>query len=552
MANSSPLVMNEFKKIKRVAIVGTTQSGKSTFLRLVHEYAGATIPDDLKIGDGNVSCTTHPKIYDITTTLKLYKVFNKSERGKLKAQHNEMESVENSAALNKAGVTANDYQNYIDSQEYDVSTEPINISNDQLQFHIIDTPGLDEDNDKDEDHILNILDMFEKEREITAVIFIVNYTVPFSAGFIRFFRYYRYMVPGLSNKFLIVHSRCSLADRVIEDMGNDPLKKRKDAFEKKCLNDDSEILNIQHFFIDSTPKKIRMQHAINRIKYGFEMALTYQVLTNILLAIQSMIDTPMSNLTYRKSDTVRAVDESVMSHCKGLREGYLKALDTYNKGFSKQGREISGLTAKIADLKASIASKEQRLKEIDNATEVEVARDSKRNDFSFFSNWWPATELTVNSEFTITRVSATALQDNKVDFETKMTNNNKTATVTAKARWGNHSYVSIAALTTNAIKFKDEINTHLTELSHLKMDLKSDEAKLENYTNESQNINQQRQTLQQYLEAIGKLETAIQKDSYTLSIYRQIRKLDLTKKVKQNVGCHVRDYTDVLGLPRVS
>jgi hypothetical protein len=65
--------LNEMNTIKKIVLMGTTQSGKvchfPTHLNLVIK----------RIGDGNVSCTTKSMLYDICTALKMFQVHEKTD-----------------------------------------------------------------------------------------------------------------------------------------------------------------------------------------------------------------------------------------------------------------------------------------------------------------------------------------------------------------------------------------------------------------------------------------------------------------------------------------
>lgn len=50
---------------RTILVIGSIQVGKSSFIRSIYKYAGVEIPDELKIGNGNVSCTRTPTVYNL-------------------------------------------------------------------------------------------------------------------------------------------------------------------------------------------------------------------------------------------------------------------------------------------------------------------------------------------------------------------------------------------------------------------------------------------------------------------------------------------------------
>lgn len=72
-ASNAPRVYN-------ILLLGPTQSGKSSFLESVKKYADPTYQvDDSVIGLGVSSCTQDVREELVTTTLPVYKVYNRND-----------------------------------------------------------------------------------------------------------------------------------------------------------------------------------------------------------------------------------------------------------------------------------------------------------------------------------------------------------------------------------------------------------------------------------------------------------------------------------------
>jgi hypothetical protein len=100
-----------------------------------------------------------------------------------------------------------------------------------------------------------------------------------------------------------------------------------------------------------------------------------------------MIDTPLKKLTYRKTPTVKNIDDLIKKKCDGLREGYMQALETHNANLNEFAKKINTITYSIADNRGILKARMDRLEQIDGDAKVEVGTDSQKDDFAFFSKW---------------------------------------------------------------------------------------------------------------------------------------------------------------------
>jgi hypothetical protein len=258
---STILASSPVKKTVRVLVVGTTQSGKSAFLRYVHKYQAkfvepVQIPSALEVGTGDISVTQNVTTYPLTLTPILYQLTEESK-------HYFLDNETDIQSLIKPIV-----MNSIKLKETpeEVSSQPLNVE-------FIDTPGLDEREDKDEEHIINILLSLQKVGEITAVCFVVNSNAPFSDSFIRFFKYYREMIPELSHSLIVVHSRWGLKERA---QNMDKIALRTSLFYEKTGH------KCTHFFINSVPQDVFSPN-IEAFDNGISCA-TFTALLQYLLA----------------------------------------------------------------------------------------------------------------------------------------------------------------------------------------------------------------------------------------------------------------------------
>ena len=243
--------------------MGTTQSGKSTFIKLLHTYANSPVPQTLTTGNGNKAETTRVEEYLLR-----------------------FESL--SCPLAGDSVTGMDLEKFLSNTTY--VAKP-NGTGRRYVLRIIDTPGLDDNAgaNKDEEHIVNILQGLQKVGEVSVVLFIIGRGMAYNGSFQRFFNYYRKMVPALEENFVILHTKW---DPVSEYSTDETYALRKKDF--------YELLgrNCTHFFIHSLieQKTVRNQFAEHK------KALTYNMLAALLGHFASMKAIPIKDLKYASSE----------------------------------------------------------------------------------------------------------------------------------------------------------------------------------------------------------------------------------------------------------
>jgi len=166
-------------------VFGTSGSGKTCFINFLHEYAQTTAPPSLIIGDGNHSTTQFSTLYD----LEMLPIrFPYSDEG-------------------SPGFQEPLFEEAFDN-DYNLDPTPLPVPGAKpLRLQVADTPGLDDSEGKDEEHIIGILKMILRLRKVVGVIFVVNSTTPFSGSFLSFLKYYRNLIPQVSQQYFIVHTR---------------------------------------------------------------------------------------------------------------------------------------------------------------------------------------------------------------------------------------------------------------------------------------------------------------------------------------------------------
>ncbi|KAG0328279.1 hypothetical protein BG000_000551, partial [Podila horticola] len=134
-----------------VLIMGKTQAGKSTLIEHIKTYANPSYAiDQSLLGNGNVSKTASTQPFYVESNLPKYEVYRKDtgEVIDLNDFANRYEEEE-------------DYRDILYSREKDVglrhAPQDSNEPSELVEFRFLDTPGLNDTNDRDSSHAANII-----------------------------------------------------------------------------------------------------------------------------------------------------------------------------------------------------------------------------------------------------------------------------------------------------------------------------------------------------------------------------------------------------------
>ena len=305
---------------KVVVLVGTIQSGKSSFIKFLHDYARVSAPADLLIGNGNKPCTVEVRSY----SLSLHRTSFKSAEGSNTWQE-----------LMKAGKPVERF-----------------TSKETISVRVIDTPGLDDAEAEDESQILRLLRTLDKLPYITTVVFVVNSTVPFSRSVISYFKYYQQMVPQLRHDFVILHTRYGAKERILNER-----RKLKWMDERAKSFQELTSLDCDHFFIENLPGSETIDPYLEEV----DINLSQAVVTSFLNYLMAKNNTALSGISYRKTPTIKQAERIIATMCKSRIVGYPMGIAAGDAALGEalvvDGRRISkkfALAGKITRAKEAL------------------------------------------------------------------------------------------------------------------------------------------------------------------------------------------------------
>lgn len=154
-------------------VLGKTQAGKSTFIEFVKNYADPSYEMDRSlIGFGNTSCTAEIKHWTIETDLPKYEVVDRPGSVSVGEQVVDLETL--MIQCNK-----DDYIDILNARNLDLR---IDYSHEQkrqssvsesYQFLVMDTPGLNDTNERDHLHANNILEELARVQTFHMILIVI-------------------------------------------------------------------------------------------------------------------------------------------------------------------------------------------------------------------------------------------------------------------------------------------------------------------------------------------------------------------------------------------
>ncbi|KAG0334540.1 hypothetical protein BG000_008247, partial [Podila horticola] len=240
-----------------VLVMGKTQAGKSTLVEHIKNYAnpGYSIDRSL-LGNGNVSKTESTRPFYVESNLPAYEAFRKDtgEIIDLNDFANRWEEEE-------------DYRDTLFSREKDVglrhAPQDPNEPSELVEFRFLDTPGLNDTNDRDSSHAVNIISEMINTRSFNLIVIIVSYKNPLTQEQQLALEYYANVFKGLHTRIMFLHTHVDYADihrtnnahHLNMKMKNKHLSKMFRRFDIEGIVDEDNVKEYSSMTIDLVCKK---------------------------------------------------------------------------------------------------------------------------------------------------------------------------------------------------------------------------------------------------------------------------------------------------------
>jgi GTPase SAR1 family protein len=488
---------NVSTKVIRVLVVGTTQSGKSSFISYAHKYENhfANKTEELtslKVGTGDVSITSQVTTYPMTIQPIHYSIQEESKQYFLSNET----SVDNIIQL-----VRQEKMCLRDSPEPIAETEPMRIE-------FIDTPGLDESKEQDEQHILDIIEVIQAFQEITAVCFVVSANQPLSSSFLQFFKYYRTMVPELGNNLFVVHTKWGLRERYEE---SNKIRERNLLFlertEHKCA----------HFYINTVPDDI-----LNPTLEAYDNAISCSTMTSILQYLIAKDNVKIDAVRYHKSNNIKRLEAKIDVYCKSLISGY-------TDGVAIMDREAGVLIQKIAECNSYIVTHETtlnqmwtRLTKINRDGFIMVGIDTEESSTISLFDPKKTKEYIISNKYPIAKVRKTNISKGTWGEEIYSNDRRTVSCVFTAGLWSPVTGV-MTAFGTLTDFYKKEIHDIKKNFMLLKAEVLKIKESLNDLNGAHRTVIANGEEQKQYLENISALLGVIHQEYYPVEVFLKLR-----------------------------
>jgi len=240
--------------VYNVLLLGPTQSGKSTFLENVKQYANPCYNiNTTRIGKGNVSHTQTSFVEDVVTALPIYKVYGEN------GVEFDTRSIKDEMSL-KRFLTRDD----------DFELRPVEVpGSPQVRFRIFDTPGLNDTNDND---IQNIASTFSTLSEVGHLNLIImdSHHVPLTLSQKDAFKTYFDLFRDLAGLITVVHTHSPNKCRPGMNKSHDEKLKERSEFFNQIMGREVPTKRIDCDPYETGPANLCMTR--NAIREILEMA----------------------------------------------------------------------------------------------------------------------------------------------------------------------------------------------------------------------------------------------------------------------------------------
>ncbi|KAF9364478.1 hypothetical protein BGX34_001407 [Mortierella sp. NVP85] len=433
MSSMPPL---ESLPVYNILLLGTTQSGKSTFLEGVKQYANPSykVKHD-RIGKGNKTCTQDVHTETVTTNLPVYRLYD------LEADANEELDIF-SMFLEESVRT---FKKLLERDEGLMLSPEEMPDSKWARFRIIDTPGLDDTKGND---ILNIAKTFSSLSdidEIHLVLIINSFETPVLSSQEAAYKSYFQVFEELKNLLTIVHTKVPNIHRHPKDT-----KIGEKLLERTTIFNEIAGFEVPAKIIDCNLDE--------------ETGLTHVCLTrDTIREILKMATTKTPVLSHRtnvcKPPAMTTVDDA-------LRKKYEQELDSVDKSISALNEAIK-LDTQIQKYEEDISANNALIQELDTDDLIQVF-DKRFDEEWKFSGWEWVEEHTMEfgpQEFTINRKRVTQQSVNILSEDGG--EDEKYWRVRFSRKWVQSGYYHVVLSTTSRNKHKKLIDQWKTEIDVL-------------------------------------------------------------------------------------
>ena len=245
----------------------------------------------------------------------------------------------------------------------------------ESELTVIDTPGIFEDDDKDIEHMINIIKALHTVGEIRVCIFVVKFSCKIDTPYKASVKYYSKLLPSVFDSNLII---------VMTDYACD--ERSKSLRLLQGIEEDKVRMNIVNELVEvSGIKDAPKIFAIDCLPVtNEEVDINMQMREQIIRHISTFSPKMTKNLLVAKTDSIIATDKLAAAKLEGEAEAYEKRLKLATESETVAKEEVEKYSNKVQTFKKEILQFHGDLKALDTKTLVEDAVWSVSDRWKWF------------------------------------------------------------------------------------------------------------------------------------------------------------------------
>ncbi|KAG0208163.1 hypothetical protein BGX28_000778 [Mortierella sp. GBA30] len=354
-----------------ILLLGPSQAGKSNFLEGIKKYIDPKCEIEREaLGNGYSSCTREVREKYFKTTFPEYHLFQTTFSDETEAMYSQSSTTSDTPRKREVKIdelfkeNAALYKEMIDQNDLQIRQDE-HSAHEQTIIRILDTPGLDDTEGKDERNMARILELVDAVA-IHLVVILISSQAAGTPGFRNTVKTYSDIFSAMNSLMVFVHTRAEYKKLHFDDKQFMGLMKARTMDLNTIMGRD-----IQHFAIDVD---------LNDDK-PVTTFLTYRTIRHILLLARLNNPVPLKNMQIKKTPKMRAVDNIV------ARAYEARLVSIQSKGSSTQS-EVSReeeLVCEIQKARYEIRELEEYLKNHDTE-DLELVYEARYGqDWEVFS-----------------------------------------------------------------------------------------------------------------------------------------------------------------------
>lgn len=352
---------------------------------------------------------------------------------------------------------------------------------------IIDTPGLNESAEKDSSHMIQIIEMLYREREIRACILVIKFNTKIDAQYKATMEYYGKLLPGLFDRNVIIvmtdFATDNHSEKVRQRQGIDVAKVKKNTIMEICQCSNSQLTYKPPLFtIDCLPRDTEMETSLAVrtaiIDYIFE------TLTPVSVADRLIAKT--THVKQKHAQKLEQVQGEISDYKMKLKQVHQKSEWALDETLKRE-TEINEIQNCIKDLT-------RKRDDLDKPDDVVAESWSIEESWKMFR--WFTREFNVESPYQMTRY--TKWTNGKCEFK-EIIKTTKSVKGKVEGELMRGVYASVTVYTEKREKYAREISRLHDEISKEKAHLKEAKAQRDQFKKEQKEHIKEIQLLEEYI-----------------------------------------------------